>query len=135
MRGCGKYLLFFVVVVIGGTVVWNASARFQPSVHIVSFTEFMRDVDSGRVATISIDGNEVFGVNTQTGRFRTYTPRGYTAFVDWLIRRDVDVSVVPEGLWSGSSTPWALMFIVTQAGMFAVLRGYVRRAVRISSTA
>jgi hypothetical protein len=134
MRRCGKYLLLFVVV-IGGTVVWNASTRFQPSAHIVSFTEFMRDVDSGRVATISIDGNEVIGLNTQTGRFRTYTPRGYTGFVDWLLRRDVDVSVVPEGLWSGGSAPWVLMFIVTQVGMFAVLRGYVRRALRISSTA
>jgi hypothetical protein len=103
--------------------------------YTVSFTEFLRDVDSGRVATISIDGNEVVGMNTRTGRFRTYTPRGHTGFVDWLIRRDVDVSVVPEGLWSSSSAPWVVMFIVTQAAMFVSLRAYVRRAVRISSMA
>ena len=45
-------------------------------------------------------------MNTQTGSFRTYTPRGYVGFVNRLIDRDVDVSVVPEGLWSTSCAPW-----------------------------
>ena len=64
-----KCVLIFVVVVVGGTMVWNLYGRFQSSSRNVSLTQFLRDVDSGKVETISIHGDEVVGVNTQTGPF------------------------------------------------------------------
>ncbi len=134
MRTCVKYVLIFVVVVVAGTMGWNVYGLFQSSHRNVSLTQFLRDVDSGQVETISIHGDEVVGVNTQTGPFRTYTPRGYVGFVNRLIERDVDVRVVPEGLWSTSCAPW-MMLILIQAALFTVLGGYVRRTARISSTA
>ena len=134
MRRWEKDVLIFVVVVVAGTMVWNAYGRFQSSSRNVSLTQFLRDVDSGKVETISIHGDEVVGVNTQTGPFRTYTPRGYVGFVTWLIERDVDVSVVPEWPWSTSCAP-LMAVILIQAGLFTVLGGYVRRTARISSTA
>ena len=129
-----KCVLIFVVVVVAGTMVWNLYGRFQSSSRNVSLTQFLRDVDSGKVETISIHGDEVVGVNTQTGPFRTYTSRGYVGFVNRLIERDVDVRVVPEGLWSTSCAPWMTLILI-QAGLFTVLGGYVRRMARISSTA
>ena len=134
MRTWGKCVLI-VVAVVGGTMVWHVSGQFQSSSRRVSLTQFLRDVDSGKVETISIHGDEVVGVNTQTGRFRTYTPRGYVGFVNRLIDRDVDVSVVPEGVWSTSCAPWMSALILIQVGLFTVLGGYVRRTARISSTA
>ena len=134
MRTWKKYVLI-VVAVVAGTVVWNVYGQFQSSSRNVSLTQFLRDVDSGKVETISIHGDEVVGVNTQTGRFRTYTPRGYVGFVNRLIDRDVDVSVVPEGVWSTSCAPWLSALILIQVGLFTVLGGYVRRTARISSTA
>jgi cell division protease FtsH len=123
-----------IVAVVGATLVWNAYRALQPTADSVSFTEFMRDVDSGRVVTISIDGNQVVGVNTRTGLFRTYTPRQYVGLVNRLIDRDVDVSVAPQGLWSNSAF-WIVAFMAIQTGMMALLGDYVRRAARISSTA
>jgi len=134
MRTWKKYVLI-VVAVVAGTMVWNVYGQFQSSSRNVSLTQFLRDVDSGKVETISIHGDEVVGVNTQTGRFRTYTPRGYVGFVNRLIDRDVDVSVVPEGVWSTSCAPWMSALILIQVGLFTVLGGYVRRTARISSTA
>jgi len=134
MRTWKKYVLI-VVAVVAGTMVWNVYGQFQSSSRNVSLTQFLRDVDSGKVETISIHGDEVVGVNTQTGRFRTYTPRGYVGFVNRLIDRDVDVSVVPEGVWSTSCAPWLSALILIQVGLFTVLGGYVRRTARISSTA
>ena len=93
MRTCGKSVLI-VVAVVAGTMVWNVYGRFQPSSRNVSLTQVLRDVDSGKIETISIHGDEVVGVNTQTGSFRTYTPRGYVGFVNRLIDRGVDVSEV-----------------------------------------
>jgi len=134
MRTWGKCVLI-VVAVVGGTMVWHVSGQFQSSSRRVSLTQFLRDVDSGKVETISIHGDQVVGVNTQTGSFRTYTPRGYVGLVNRLIDRDVDVSVVPEGVWSTSCAPWMSALILIQVGLFTVLGGYVRRTARISSTA
>lgn len=122
MRTCAKYVLIFVVVVVGGTMVWNVYGRFQSSSRNVSLTQFLRDVDSGKVETISIHGDEVVGVNTQTGPFRTYTPRGYVGFVNRLIDRDVDVSVVPERTWSGGCAPLLLMFALIQISVLVLAR-------------
>jgi ATP-dependent Zn protease len=134
MRTWSKYVLIFVVAV-AGTMAWNLYGQFQSSTRKVSLTQFLRDVDSGKVETISIRGDEVVGVNTQTGPFRTYTPRGYVGFVNRLIERDVDVSVVPEALWSTSCAPWMAALILIQAGLVTVLGRYVRLTARISSTA
>ena len=121
MRTCGKYVLI-VVAVVAGTMVWNVYGRFQPSSRNVSLTQFLRDVDSGKIETISIHGDEVVGVNTQTGPFRTYTPRGYVGFVNRLIDRDVDVSVVPERAWSGGCAALILMFALAQISVLVLAR-------------
>ena len=124
-----KKCVLIIAVAVVGTLAWNISTRFQPSGISSSFTEFLRDVEAGRVAAISIDGNEVIGVNTRTGQFRTYAPRGFVGFINRLIEQNVDVSVVPEGFWSGRYSPWIAMLILIQ------LAGLVRRTARISSTA
>ena len=122
MRTCAKYVLIFVFVVVGGTMVWNVYGRFQSSSRNVSLTQFLRDVDSGKVETISIHGDEVVGVNRQTGQFRTYAPRGYVGFVNRLIDRGVDVSVVPERAWSGGCAALVLMFGFAQNSVLVLAR-------------
>jgi ATP-dependent Zn protease len=115
-------VLFWAALAVGGTLGWNACARFQPSDHSISFSQFLRDVDSRQIAAISIHGDEVVGVNARTGRFRTYAPRGYVGFVNRVIERDVDVSVVPEAAWAGRCAPWILMFVLIQMWMLAYAR-------------
>ena len=121
MRTWKKYVLI-VVAVVGGTMVWNVSGRFQSSSRRVSLTQFLRDVDSGKVETISIHGDEVVGVNRQTGRFRTYAPRGYVGFANRLIDRGVDVSVVPERAFSGGCAALVLMFALAQISVLVLAR-------------
>jgi cell division protease FtsH len=122
MRTWEKYVVICAVVVVAGTMVWNAYGRFRSSRQNVSLTQFLRDVDSGRVAAISIHGDEVVGVNSQTGQFRTYAPRGYVGFVDRLIERDVDVSVVPEASWWNSCAPLVLVFMLAHASALVLVR-------------
>lgn len=122
MRRTVKCVFILAVAVVGTAFVWNVTTKFQSSARRVSFSELLRDVDSGSVATISMQGDEVIGVNRQTGPFRTYAPRGYVGFVNRLVDRGVDVSVGPEGLWSAPCVPWVLMIVLTQASMFLLLR-------------
>ena len=124
MRRAVKCVLIMAVVVVGTVFVWNVTTKFQPSARSVSFSELLRDVDSGSVATISMHGDEVVGVNRQTGPFRTYAPRGYAGFVNRLIDRGVDVSVVPEGAWSSRCAPWIVIFVLTQMWMLARVRSW-----------
>ena len=121
MRTC-KRILFCAVVVVGGALGWNAYTRFQPSGHTISFSQFLSDVDDRQITAISLHGDEVVGVNTRTGPFRTYAPRGYVGFVNRVIDRDVDVNVVPEAAWSSRCTPWIVMFVLTQMWMLAYAR-------------
>ena len=122
MRSWVKCVVIMAVVVVGSVFLWNVATKFQPSARSVSFSEFLRDVDSGRVGTISIQGEEVVGVNRQTGPFRTYAHRSYVGLVNRLIERDVEVRVVPEESWSNRCAPWLVMLILTQAGMLALVR-------------
>jgi hypothetical protein len=122
MRRAVKCVLIMAVVVVGTVCVWNVTTRFQPSSRSVSFTELLRDVDSGSVATISMHGDEVVGVNRQTGPFRTYAPRGYVGFVNRLIDRGVDVSVVPERTWSGGCAPLIALLMLVQFSVLACTR-------------
>jgi len=124
MRRAVKCVLIMAVVLVGTVFVWNVTTRFQPSARSVSFSELLRDVDSGSVATISMHGDEVVGVNRQTGPFRTYAPRGYAGFVNRLIDRGVDVSVVPEGAWSSRCALWIVIFVLTQMWMLARVRSW-----------
>jgi cell division protease FtsH len=111
-------VLFGAALAIGA-LAWNAYTRFQPSDHHISFSQFLNDVDSRQVTAISIHGDEVVGVNSRTGRFRTYAPRGYVGFVNRVIERDVDVSVVPDAAWSSRCAPWLVMFVLFQMWMLA----------------
>jgi hypothetical protein len=121
MRTC-KRIVLFCVLAVGGTLAWNVSARFQPSAHGISFSQFLSDVDNRQITAISIHGEEVVGVNIKTGRFKTYAPRGYVGFVNRVIDQNVDVSVVPEGVWSRGWAPWAVMFVLAQLSVVMLTR-------------
>ena len=121
MRTC-KRILFCAIVVVGGALGWNAYTRFQPSARNISFSQFLSDVDNRHVTAISLHGDEVIGVSTRTGPFRTYAPRGYVGFVNRVIDRDVDVNVVPEAAWSSRCAPWIVMLVLTQIWMLVTRR-------------
>ena len=121
MKSC-KRIVLWAVLAVAATLGWNAYTRFQPSARNISFSQFLNDVDKRQITAISIHGDEVIGVNHQTGRFRTYAPRGYVGFVNRVIDRDVDVSVVPESAWVGRCAPWLVMFALIQMWMLASAR-------------
>ena len=49
-------------------------------------------------------------------------PRGYVAFVNRLIDRGVDVSVVPERAFSGGCAALVLMFALAQISVLVLAR-------------
>jgi len=97
-----KSLLFWMVLVVVGVLIWNFSTKFQQHDRPVSFSEFMSWVDSGSVARVTITGQEIAGYTKSNESFHTYAPNQYDGLVNKLIERNV-VVVAKEP----TASPWA----------------------------
>ena len=77
MNSTLKSLVFWVVLVVVGGLVWNFSTKFQTSHKPETFSEFMTKVDAGQVARVTITGNEITYATKSNDNFRTYAPPQY----------------------------------------------------------
>ena len=100
-----KSLLFWMVLVVVGVLIWNFSTNFQSRDRVVPFSEFMQWVDAGQVAQVTITGNEVAGSTKATQEaFRTYAPAQYEALANKLIDKGVVVNAKEP-----TTSPWATL--------------------------
>jgi cell division protease FtsH len=99
-----KSLLFWMVLVVVGVLVWNFSTRFQTHDRPVSFSEFMSWVDSGQVARVTITGSEITGLTKANDSFKTYAPGQYEGLANRLIERSVIVNAKEP-----TASPWAAL--------------------------
>ena len=99
-----KSLLFWMMLVVMGVLIWNLSNSFQTRDSAVTFSDFVRWVDSGQVESVTITGNEITGASTSGERFRTYAPPQYEGLANKLIDRDVAVTAEEE-----TASPWATL--------------------------
>jgi cell division protease FtsH len=97
-----KSLVFWVVLVVVGVIIWNFSTKFQQQPRAVNFSEFMSSVDSGTVARVTVTGQEITGVSKAGENFRTYVPSQYEGLVNKLIDRGVVVQAKEP-----AASPWA----------------------------
>ena len=83
-----KRVLFWMVLVVVGVVVWKFSTTFQTHERLVAFSDFMADVDSGKVEKVTITGHEIAGIyRTDKEGFSTYAPSQYDGLANQLIER------------------------------------------------
>ncbi|PYR60243.1 MAG: cell division protein FtsH, partial [Acidobacteria bacterium] len=61
MNSTLKSLLFWMVLIVVGVLIWNFSTTFQRSESQMAFTEFLRHVDRGEVQNVTITGNDITG--------------------------------------------------------------------------
>jgi cell division protease FtsH len=98
-----KSLLFWVVLVVVGVLIWNFSTKFQQHERTVTFSEFMSWADAGSVEKVTITGQEILGVTKGTHEsFHTYAPSQYDGLANKLIERGI-VVVAKEP----TASPWA----------------------------
>jgi len=97
-----KSLLFWVVLVVIGVLIWNFSTRFQHPERTVKFSEFMSWADSGSVASVTITGQDITGFTKGGDHFRTYAPAQYEGLVNKLIEKNVQVDSREP-----TASPWA----------------------------
>ena len=102
MNSTLRSLVFWMVLVLAGAVVWNFSTRFQTTHKSVDFSVFMAQVDSGQVSKATISGNEITYATKGEENFRTYAPGQYEGLANKLIDHGVVLSAREP-----TSSPWA----------------------------
>ena len=95
---------FWMVLVVVVVLIWNFSTDFQTRDESVSFSEFIRMVDSGQVDSVTLAGNEVTGSTTSGESFRSFAPPQYEGLANKLVERDVAVSAR-----EAAGSPWATL--------------------------
>ena len=95
---------FWMVLVVVVVLVWNFSTQLQTGDESVSFSEFVRMVDSGQVERVTLTGNDITGTTSSGEEFRTYAPSQYEGLVNQLVERDVAVDAK-----EAAGSPWLLL--------------------------
>jgi cell division protease FtsH len=97
-----KSLVFWVVLVVIGVLIWNFSTRLQQHDRQATFSEFMSWAESGNVARVIITGQEINGFTKSNEAFHTYAPSQYDGLVNKLIDKGVMVQAKEP-----TASPWA----------------------------
>ena len=105
---------FWMVLVVVVVLIWNFSTDFQSRDESVSFSEFIRMVDSGQVDSVTLTGNEVTGSRTSGESFRSFAPPQYEGLVNRLVERDVAVSAreAAGSPWTTLLYTWAPILLI-----------------------
>ncbi len=99
-----RSLLFWMVLVVVGVLIWNFSTDFQTRDTARTFSEFITQVEAGQVESVTISGNEIVGTLKNAERFRTYAPPQYEGLANTLLERGVQVTAE-----EATSSPWATL--------------------------
>ena len=91
--------MVLVVVAVG---VWNFSTKFQTPSKPVPFSNFMTDVEAGKVETAVITGQDISGTYRDKETFHTYAPSQYEGLVNQLIAKGILVTAKEP-----TQSPWA----------------------------
>ncbi|HYM24309.1 MAG TPA: ATP-dependent metallopeptidase FtsH/Yme1/Tma family protein, partial [Vicinamibacterales bacterium] len=97
-----KSLLFWMVLVVIGVLIWNFSTKLQQKERVMTFSEFMQQVDTGGIKNVVITGQDITGDAKLVGHFRTYAPTQYDGLVNKLIDKGVQVDSKEP-----TASPWA----------------------------
>jgi cell division protease FtsH len=99
-----KSLLFWMVLVVVGVLIWNFS-NFPSKEDPITFTQFLRHVQDDQVQAVTITGNEITGVlNTPppNNKFSTLAPSSYERLGNLLHEKGVIITARKE-----ATSPWA----------------------------
>jgi cell division protease FtsH len=97
-----RSLLFWVVLVVVGVLIWNFSTKFQQQDRSITFSEFISQVDNGQIRSVVITGQEISGTMKTGEPFHTYAPTQYEALANKLYERGVAISGKEP-----AASPWA----------------------------
>jgi cell division protease FtsH len=105
-----KSLLFWMVLIVVGVLIWQFSTGLQRNEAPMAFSAFLQHVDKNEVVSVTMTGNEITGqLSTSASgdgntKFRTYAPPQYEGLANKLWDKGIQITAKPE-----STSPWATL--------------------------
>jgi len=104
-----KSLLFWMVLVVVGVLIWNFSQQFRQPPTEIPFSTFLDRVDEGKVTEVEIVGHSIKGVSigstgNGTEQFRTYAPEQYEGLANQLRLKGIKITAE-----EAAASPWATL--------------------------
>ena len=111
---------FWALVLVVVALIWNFSTTYQAGDDAISFSEFMRQVETGQVDNVTLTGNEVTGTTTSGESFRTFAPPQFEGLANRLIERDVQVNAeeATGSPWTTLLYSWAPILLIVGFWIF-----------------
>ncbi len=108
MNSTLKSLLFWIVLVVVGALIWNFSNQFNRSPRQISVTDFLKYVEDKNVAEVEMTGNDIRARLTTPGPdnqewVRTYAPPQLEERIGNLVVQNVPKIIGKDP----ASSPWA----------------------------
>jgi len=107
-----KTVVFWLVIGLSALLLWQViqAGRSGQKVQDINFTQFMSDVDQGKVREVTVDGMQVSGKHLDNSAFHTTVPANYPDMIKVL--RDKGVNITFKDASNGS---WPLQLLGTWA--------------------
>ena len=115
MNSTLKSLLFWMALVVVAVGVWNFSSKLQSPSKAVPFSDFMTDVEGGKVEKVTITGQEIRGLyRAEKETFHTYAPAQYEGLANKLISLGilVDAKEPTQSPWAQLLYSWAPILLL-----------------------
>ena len=71
MNSTLRSLLFWMVLVIVGVLIWNFSTTFQAREDVIPFSEFVQQLDTNKIDKVTITGQEIVATYKSGEKART----------------------------------------------------------------
>ncbi len=110
MNSTLKSLLFWMVLVVVGVLIWQFSTGLRPNPSPIPFSQFLQKVEVGDVASVVITGNEITGtykdgnLGDGSSKFRSYAPTQYEGLANKLAEKGIVIEARAE-----SASPWTAL--------------------------
>ena len=115
MNSTLRSLLFWMVLVIVGVLIWNFSTTFQAREDVIPFSEFVQQLDTNKIDKVTITGQEIVATYKSGEKARTYAPSQYEGLGNKLVANKVEVTAKEV-----AGSPWG-MFLYTWAPILLMI--------------
>ena len=108
MNSTLKSLLFWMVLIVVGALIWNFSANLNRGPKSITLTDFLQRVEANEVSEVEITGNDIVGklktaLPDGNDTFRTYAPTQFESQIGAKLTEKVPVIRGKDP----AASPWA----------------------------
>ncbi len=120
-----ELFLWSVLVVLAGVLIWLASNRTVSTERVLSAADFMKQVNSGVVARVTVTDQQVIATTRTNQTFATEKPSDADSLIRDLVTRRINVTFAPRsdrspvilalGFYTSTILPWFTFALVLVA--------------------